>query len=141
MIEIKGMHGEKVVINIYRRLYPDATHQKDFDFLEASVKLSFPEFTALFRFFIRSSELEYWLRQKDELIILGKPVRLTTLEENMVIKLHIERTKEVIWDFELKDQENKGKLYLKLVSEPGEIDHFMNQVEHVLTVYPIPSYS
>jgi hypothetical protein len=140
MIEINGKQGEKVLINIYRRLYPDATQKQDIDYLEASIKLSYPEFTALFRFFIRSSEIEYWLRQKKEFLILGKNIRLTTLEENIVVNLQVDESGDAIWDFELKDQENKSKLYLKLESKMKEVDLFMNQLSNILKLYPIPSY-
>jgi len=141
MIEIKGKQGEKVHINIHRRLYPDAIQNQDIDFLEGAIKISFPEFSALFRFFIRSSEIEYWLRQKNELIILAKNIRLATLEENIVINLKVDETGDAIWSFELKDQENKSKLYLRLESELNAVDLFMNQLANVLKLYPIPSYA
>jgi hypothetical protein len=140
MIEIKGNQGEKVFINIHRRLYPDAIQNQDIDFLEATIKISFPEFTALFRFFIRSSEIEYWIRQRNELIILRKRIRFATLEENMVINLQIEENEISTWNFELRDQEHKSKLYLRLESELATVDLFMNQLANVLKLYPIPTY-
>ena len=57
MIEIKGSQGEKIFINIHRRLYPDAVQNQDIDFLEATVKISFRNSMALYRFYSEAVKL------------------------------------------------------------------------------------
>ena len=74
------------------------------------------------------------------MIVLKKTVRFTTLEENMVINLQIEKNGVAVWNFELRDQENKSKLYLQLESELPTVDLFMTQLANVLKLYPIPTY-
>lgn len=138
MLEIIGNSGEKVLIEINGRLYPQSSDEWDMDFLEATMKADIPGFKVFFSFTILSREMKFWSMQLQEFISLTKKhIALNTIEEHVGLNLEMGELGNVLWVMRLKyPVDSKNVLTVFFENSLGDVISFSNQLRYLLNQLP-----
>lgn len=134
MIQIKGEQGETILIEVTERKYPNAANEWDRDFLKASVRATVNGFSAYFDFLTRRTEIVYLIKQLQELSSSKiKELNFNTIEDHLLLNLHINDLGKIIWKVELQYPEvNRAKLIIHLENGVSSIDLMIKEFEDTL---------